>query len=67
VVEGKGIVDEDKQRFKVEDGDSVDIPMNAVHRIMNTGDENLTFVEIAKGDQIEEEDIERLEDEYGRV
>lgn len=39
---------------------------------MNTGDENLTFVEIAKGDQIEEEeeeeeDIERIEDEYGRV
>jgi glycosyltransferase involved in cell wall biosynthesis len=67
VVEGKGVVDEAEQRFKVEDGDSVDIPMNAVHRIMNTGDENLTFVEIAKGDQIEEEDIERLEDEYGRV
>ncbi|MDK2834885.1 MAG: hypothetical protein PWR29_1051 [Methanolobus sp.] len=35
---------------------------------MNTGDENLTFVEIAKGDQIEEEeDIEKNEDEYGRV
>jgi len=67
VVEGKGIVDEDKQRFKVEDGDSVDIPTSTVHRIMNTGDEKLTFVEIAKGDMIEEEDIERLEDEYGRV
>lgn len=46
----------------------MDIPTNAVHRIMNTGDENLTFVEIAKGDQIEEEeDIEKNEDEYGRV
>lgn len=67
VVEGQGIVDEDKQRFKVEDGDSVDIPTNAVHRIMNVGDENLTFVEIAKGDVLEEDDIERLEDEYGRV
>ncbi|TGC09820.1 glycosyltransferase [Methanolobus halotolerans] len=67
VVEGEGVVDEDKQHFKVKDGDSVDIPTTAVHRIMNTGDENLTFVEIAKGDFIEEEDIERLEDKYGRV
>jgi mannose-6-phosphate isomerase-like protein (cupin superfamily) len=38
-----------------------------VHRIKNIGNENLVFIEIAQGDYLEEDDIVRLEDKYGRA
>ncbi|OPY78400.1 MAG: Alginate biosynthesis protein AlgA [Syntrophorhabdus sp. PtaU1.Bin153] len=48
-------------------GDAVDIPIGSAHRIMNTGTENLVFIEIQTGDYLGEDDIERLQDDYGRV
>jgi len=33
----------------------------------NNGDENLTFIEIQQGEYFGEDDIIRLEDDYGRV
>ena len=45
---------------------SVDIPVGAAHRIKNTGTENLVFIEIQQGDYFGEDDIERLEDDFGR-
>jgi len=36
------------------------------HRIENTGREPLFFVEVQLGDSFDEDDIERLEDDYGR-
>ncbi|HBA53198.1 phosphomannose isomerase type II C-terminal cupin domain [Syntrophorhabdus aromaticivorans] len=48
-------------------GDAVDIPMGSVHRIMNTGAKDLVFIEVQMGDYFGEDDIERLQDDYGRV
>ena len=48
-------------------GQAIDIPRGAAHRIANTGTEPLVFVEVQHGDYFGEDDIERLEDDYGRV
>lgn len=48
-------------------GDTVDVPIGAAHRIENTGDEQLVFIEVQRGDYLGEDDIVRLQDDFGRV
>ena len=36
------------------------------HKIINTGQEDLKFIEIQTGEYFGEDDIVRLEDKYGR-
>ena len=48
-------------------GHSVDIPRKTLHRIENTGSGNLAFIEVQSGDYFGEDDIERLEDDFGRI
>lgn len=42
------------------------IPMNTLHRLENAGDTDLHLIETQCGDYFGEDDIERLEDVYGR-
>ena len=42
------------------------IPCGAVHRARG-GDQNLIILEVQHGDDLLEDDIERLQDDYGRV
>ena len=43
------------------------IPKGTEHRIENTGDEVLIFVETQTGTYFGEDDIVRISDDYGRV
>ena len=43
------------------------IPLGAIHRLENPGDEPLHVVEVQTGDYVGEDDIERFEDVYGRT
>lgn len=65
VLDGQGEVVIDGTTHPANKGDSFHIPTNAVHR-MQTGSETLVILEIAYGD-FDEDDIVRLEDEYGRT
>ena len=47
-------------------GDAVDIPVGTAHRIANPGLEPVVFIEVQHGTYFGEDDIERLEDDYGR-
>ena len=67
VVEGKGMVTIDGKEIHIEKEGVVDIAREAAHRITNIGDEDLTFIEIQQGEYFGEDDIIRLEDDYGRV
>ncbi|MCC4769281.1 glycosyltransferase [Methanosarcina sp. DH2] len=67
IVSGEGLVTKSGSEIRVLAGDSVDFPVNEIHRIKNIDNENLVFIEIARGDYLGEDDIERLEDKYGRV
>ena len=48
-------------------GQTIDVPVGAAHRIENIGGGNLIFIEIQRGAYLGEDDIERLQDDYGRV
>jgi mannose-6-phosphate isomerase len=39
----------------------------AAHRIINPGKSLLIFIEVQKGDYFGEDDIIRLEDDFGRI
>jgi mannose-6-phosphate isomerase-like protein (cupin superfamily) len=67
VVEGKAVVTLDGKEIDLVKGETVDIPQEAAHRIANTGNKQLTFIEIQLGEYFGEDDIIRLEDDYGRV
>jgi mannose-6-phosphate isomerase-like protein (cupin superfamily) len=47
-------------------GASIDIPLGAKHRLGNDGDEELVIVEVQRGHYTGEDDIVRLQDDYGR-
>lgn len=57
-------LNEDKMVLKA--GDSIFIDVGDVHRVENTGEVNLIIIETQLGECIEE-DIERLEDDWGRT
>ncbi len=47
-------------------GEAIDIGRGAAHRIENPGAEPLVFIEVQSGTYFGEDDIERLEDDFGR-
>jgi mannose-6-phosphate isomerase len=51
----------------LESGATVDIPAGAAHRIENVGSDVLVFIEIQRGTYFGEDDIERLQDDFGRA
>ena len=67
VLEGKAKVILDNTENFLEPGQSIDIPLKAVHSLQNPYDSDLKIIEVQKGDYISEEDIIRYEDIYGRI
>jgi len=67
IVQGEAIVTIDDFDYTKVIGDAVKIPKGAKHRIWNPGDVNLIFIEVQTGAYFGEDDIIRLEDNYGRV
>lgn len=67
IVAGEGLVTLDGAQLRVTVGQSVDVPRGACHRIENVGLTELVFVEVQHGVYFGEDDIERLEDDFGRV
>ncbi len=57
----------DGKTIDVRRGDAVDVPVGTPHRIQNIGTVALVFVEVQHGDYFGEDDIVRLDDDYGRL
>ena len=66
VIEGEGEVEIDEQILSIKQRSHVHIPLKAVHRVKNTGEELLIILELQQGDLLDEEDIVRLDDDYAR-
>jgi mannose-1-phosphate guanylyltransferase/mannose-6-phosphate isomerase len=66
VVRGTARVTLDDEEFDLEVNASTFIPIGAVHRIANTTKEPVHIIEVQCGDYLGEDDIVRLEDNYGR-
>ena len=67
VVQGQGVVTLDGKESEIDPGAAVDIPSGVAHRVHNTGTADLVFVEVQHGDYFGEDDIVRLEDDFGRL
>jgi mannose-6-phosphate isomerase len=68
VVRGIAKVTLNGREFLVKTGESVDIPTETAHRVENPdARELLVFIETQTGDYFGEDDIERLEDDFGRL
>ena len=66
IVNGSGLATVDSKEIPVQPGVVIDVPLGAVHRIGNTGKDELVFIEVACGSYLAEDDIIRLEDDYYR-
>lgn len=67
VVAGHARVTRNEEVLDVGAGESVAIGLGDVHRVANPGPGELVFIEVQTGRRLREDDIERLEDSYGRV
>ena len=67
IIDGRAEITIDDKTFVLAPGQSVDIPKGALHRIANPGSENVRFIEVQTGDYFGEDDIERIEDDFGRA
>jgi mannose-6-phosphate isomerase-like protein (cupin superfamily) len=67
VVAGEGIVTLGARTRRLAPGGSVSIPKRTIHRLENDGPGPLVLIEIQLGAHLDEADIERLADDYGRL
>jgi len=66
VLSGEALVTRDDRDIHLVAEQSIDIPRGAIHRVANPGDRDMAFIEVQTGDYFGEDDIERLEDDFGR-
>jgi mannose-6-phosphate isomerase len=67
VVEGEARVTLDDLEVTVRIGETIDILVGAAHRVENPGRGPLVFIEVQRGDYLGEDDIVRLQDDFGRT
>ncbi len=66
VIEGTAHVTLNDEIIVVVAGEAIDIPLGAAHRVENKGGEVMAFIEVQRGDYLGEDDIVRLQDDFGR-
>lgn len=67
VMTGTATVTKDGERIILSAGDRIHIPVGCKHRIANEAEDLLQIIEVQTGDILVEEDIHRLQDDYGRI
>lgn len=67
IVRGEGSVRLDGIDHLVGPGSTIDVVQGVAHRIQNTGTDDLIFIEVQHGDYFGEDDIIRIDDDFGRV
>ena len=67
VVRGTAEVTRDAEVFLVRENESVYLPFGCVHRLANPGRIPVEIVEVQTGGYLEEDDIVRIEDDFGRL
>ncbi len=66
VVTGFARMTRDAETLSLGPGEHVAIGRGEAHRIENLGTTDLVFIEVQHGEHLDENDIERLQDDYGR-
>jgi mannose-1-phosphate guanylyltransferase/mannose-6-phosphate isomerase len=66
VISGTAQVTIGEKTFSVHEGESTFVPKTTLHRLGNPGNVPLEIIEVQNGEYVGEDDIERVEDVYGR-
>jgi mannose-6-phosphate isomerase len=66
-VEGKGLATIDGKDVVLTKGNAIDIARGVLHRVAALSSEPFVFIEIQTGEYFGEDDIERIEDDFGRI
>jgi mannose-6-phosphate isomerase-like protein (cupin superfamily) len=66
VVSGTAKVTRENETYFVQTNESTYIPINTKHRLENPEETLLQIIEVQNGDYVEEDDIVRFSDDYGR-
>jgi len=67
VVEGVAEIERDDEKLTLQEDQSLYIPLGAIHRLKNPGTKPLRLIEVQTGSHLAEDDIVRLDDDYGRL
>jgi len=67
VVEGTAKVTLDDRESMLASGEAIDIGIGSAHRVENPGSDTLVFIEVQRGSYLGEDDIVRLQDDFGRL
>lgn len=66
VIAGVAKVTREDETYLIHTNESTYIPIYTKHRLENPGEDPLQIIEVQNGDYLEEDDIERFADDYGR-
>ncbi len=67
VVEGTAMVQLNNDKQLLSENQSTFIPLGCKHRLSNPGKIPLKIIEVQSGPYLDEDDIERFDDDFGRV
>jgi len=67
IIKGTAKVTLNDEEISVPSGQAIDVPIGAAHRVENPGTELLVFIEVQRGSYLGEDDIVRLQDDFGRT
>ena len=67
VVSGVATITKDGKEYILQENQSTYIPQTHQHRLANNGTEPLSIIEVQCGEYVEEDDIVRFDDNYGRI
>ena len=66
IVSGSALITHNGVQSTMHAGDSINIAVGDLHRIENIGEDDVIFIEVQTGTYFGEDDIERIEDDFGR-
>ncbi|MFN2530049.1 MAG: phosphomannose isomerase type II C-terminal cupin domain [Pyrinomonadaceae bacterium] len=67
VVQGTAKVTLDDREIIVQTGEAIDIGLGSAHRVENPAANPLVLIEVQRGLYLGEDDIVRLQDDFGRI
>jgi mannose-1-phosphate guanylyltransferase/mannose-6-phosphate isomerase len=67
VVKGIAEIVCNNKKINLQENESTYIPLGHKHRLSNPGNDILEIIEVQSGDYLGEDDIERFDDNYGRI
>ncbi len=67
VVSGTALIEKNGEKQLLSENESTFIPLGCKHRLSNPGKMKLELIEVQSGTYLDEEDIIRFEDSYGRI